>query len=268
MCLCDVRQTVVENGTHWYVWHDSLICVTWLIHMCDMTHWYVWRDTLKCMTWLIHLCVTRDRQTMGKVLTWHDIHSYLWSIHICEEFIFVKHSYLWYIHICGTFMSCQVIFFSPMWYIWEMIQWYDTDEWSYYSSYVCTHITHVSQCVAVCCSVLQCVKVSYVCIHATHSYVSHPCNTTLTYHITHNQTRLKKHKWVMLHKYEWFANMNEDQFIFVQHDPCACVAWLMCICDMTHTYVWHDAFVCVTCGRRTSVCPDRRQKTSEDVSDR
>ena len=25
-----------------YVWHDSFLCVTWLILMCDMTHSYVW----------------------------------------------------------------------------------------------------------------------------------------------------------------------------------------------------------------------------------
>ena len=35
--------------------HDSFICVTWLIHMCDMTHWCVWHDTFICMTWLIHM---------------------------------------------------------------------------------------------------------------------------------------------------------------------------------------------------------------------
>ena len=34
--------------THLYVWHDSFICVTWLIHMCDMTH--------SCVPWLIHMC--------------------------------------------------------------------------------------------------------------------------------------------------------------------------------------------------------------------
>jgi len=31
--------------THSYVWHDSFIRVTWLIHMCDMTHSYVWHDS-------------------------------------------------------------------------------------------------------------------------------------------------------------------------------------------------------------------------------
>jgi len=44
--------------------HDSLICVTWLIHMCDMTHSYVWHDSFICVTWFIHMCDM--------------IHSYVW----------------------------------------------------------------------------------------------------------------------------------------------------------------------------------------------
>jgi len=35
------------------VWHDSFICVTWLIHMCDMTHSYVRQEFFTCVTWLI-----------------------------------------------------------------------------------------------------------------------------------------------------------------------------------------------------------------------
>ena len=52
--LCDM--------THWYVWHDSFICVTWLIHICDMTHWYVWCHMfidmcdVTCVMWLIRMC--------------------------------------------------------------------------------------------------------------------------------------------------------------------------------------------------------------------
>ena len=42
--------------THRYVWHDSFICATWFIHMCDMTHSYVWHDSSICVTWLIHMC--------------------------------------------------------------------------------------------------------------------------------------------------------------------------------------------------------------------
>jgi len=45
------------------VWHDSFICVTWLIHMCDMTHSYVWHDSFICVTWC------------------HMMHSYTWMSH-------------------------------------------------------------------------------------------------------------------------------------------------------------------------------------------
>jgi len=33
-----------------YVRHDSFICVTWLIYMCDMTHLYVRHDSFICVT--------------------------------------------------------------------------------------------------------------------------------------------------------------------------------------------------------------------------
>ena len=52
--------------THSFVWHDSFICVTWLIHMCDMTHSYVWHDSFICVTWLIHMC------DMTHSYVWHD----------------------------------------------------------------------------------------------------------------------------------------------------------------------------------------------------
>jgi len=39
-----ISATCVMSATCRYVWHDSFICVTWLIHMCDMTHSYVWDD--------------------------------------------------------------------------------------------------------------------------------------------------------------------------------------------------------------------------------
>jgi len=62
----------IRDVTHSYVWHDSFVRVTWLIHMCDRTHPYVWNDSFMCVwldsctcaTWLIHMCV-------------------LWYIHTC-----------------------------------------------------------------------------------------------------------------------------------------------------------------------------------------
>jgi len=69
---------------HSYVWHDSFIHVTWLfvyvawlIYMCDMTHSYVWHDSFICLTWLIHMC------DMTHSNVWHD--SFIrvtWLIHI------------------------------------------------------------------------------------------------------------------------------------------------------------------------------------------
>jgi len=50
------------------VWHDWFICVTWLIHMCDMTH--------LCVTWLIY---TRG---MTHSYAWHDSFTRVtWRIH-------------------------------------------------------------------------------------------------------------------------------------------------------------------------------------------
>ena len=49
--------------TRSYVYHNSFICVPWLvhmyawvIHMCAMTHSYVPHDSFICVPWLIHMC--------------------------------------------------------------------------------------------------------------------------------------------------------------------------------------------------------------------
>ena len=33
---------------------------------------------------------------------------------------------------------------------------------------------------------------------------------------------------------------------YVGHDSFICVTWLIHMCDMTHSYVWHSSFICVT----------------------
>jgi len=46
--MCDKTHSYVWNEmTHSYVWHDSFICLTRLVHTCDVTHSlrsYVWHD--------------------------------------------------------------------------------------------------------------------------------------------------------------------------------------------------------------------------------
>jgi hypothetical protein len=65
MWVINMRSRVIGNlvagdRKHiWYahcVWHDSLLCVTWLTPVCDMTHSCVWHDPLLCVTWLLHMC--------------------------------------------------------------------------------------------------------------------------------------------------------------------------------------------------------------------
>jgi len=96
------------------VWHDSSICVIWIIHMCYMTHLYVWRDSPICVrdmmqhelcnihlchnsftyvTWLIHMC----DMTCSPV--WHDSFKCVtWCIHVC----YMTHSCVPHvIHICN-----------------------------------------------------------------------------------------------------------------------------------------------------------------------
>jgi len=41
---------------HFYVWHDSFLCVPWLIFMCAMTHSCVCHDSFLCVPWLIPMC--------------------------------------------------------------------------------------------------------------------------------------------------------------------------------------------------------------------
>jgi len=55
----DLWNTPHHRQWHLLVWHDSSICVTWLIHMCDMTLFI-------CVTWLIHMC------DMTYSYVWHD----------------------------------------------------------------------------------------------------------------------------------------------------------------------------------------------------
>ena len=86
--------------TYSYVWHDSIICVTWLTHVCDMTHscvqiyiswttkeqpvllkcWHVivQHDSLICVTWLIHI--------------WDLTHSCVWHDSLmCVASFFINH---------------------------------------------------------------------------------------------------------------------------------------------------------------------------------
>ena len=56
----------MRDMPHSYEWHDSFICMTWLIHLRDMTPSSVWHDSFICVTWLIYMC------DMTHLYVWRD----------------------------------------------------------------------------------------------------------------------------------------------------------------------------------------------------
>ena len=74
------------NMTNSYVWYDSFIRVTWLVHTCDMTHSYMWHDSFLCETARSH--VWHDSFTCVTCLPYmfaHDSSAYVASlVHTCE----------------------------------------------------------------------------------------------------------------------------------------------------------------------------------------
>jgi len=87
--------------THSCVWHDSFICVTWLIHMCDVTHSYVryvpyhscvWCD-LFCVTFNIHMENVKRINESRHTYKWVMSHIWMWHA-LCH----IQHPY----KICPT----------------------------------------------------------------------------------------------------------------------------------------------------------------------
>jgi len=127
---CSVLQRVavccsVLHVCQEYVWHDSCMCVTWPIHMCDMTHSYVWHDPFICVTWLIHM----SRDSFISVYIWLYLyvyfHMYIWlNMYVytymytvtrasvsrvsCHTYEWVM-SHIWASHVTHMSESCHVL---------------------------------------------------------------------------------------------------------------------------------------------------------------
>ena len=68
-----------------YVWHDSFICVTWRIHMCNVT-WLTRHPSADICQRLIHMCnVTHLSWDMTHLCAWHDFWiCATWLVHMCD----------------------------------------------------------------------------------------------------------------------------------------------------------------------------------------
>jgi len=209
--------------THSYVWRDSFISVTWLIHKCnvthfkcDVTHSYVWRDSFIRVTWLIHMCDV-THLLLILCVTWLIIINATWLIHKCD----VTHS-------CGTWL----IHVGRDSFIYRNYVWHD--------SFICSWGT--------------------VCGDAFISvtWLIHVCDVTLSLvwrdtfmSVTGRMTRLL-HVCDMTHSCVWhdsficvlwLIHMRSMTHAYVWRDPCICVTWPMHMCGMTHSYAWYESSI-------------------------
>ena len=114
--------------THPCLWHDSSICVTWLIHMRDMTHSYVSHDSFACVTWLTYVCA------MPCSHVWH-VSCLTYLIHMYD----MKKAW----HTYKSCHTCECV----MWYIWmSHVTHMDESSHIYIYIYMCdiSHVWHIS----------------------------------------------------------------------------------------------------------------------------
>jgi len=153
--------------THSYMCHDSLVCVTWPIHMCNQTRSYVWHDLVVCVTWLTDMCDITPRFKSDKTYRYarkdaQSPYTRYWEV--------VRVQHLSKTHCSNTRQHTATH--------WNSLQHTATHCYTLQHMYN-TSLNHthtppttytrvwVTPCVAVCCSVLQGVA------HAHKSYNTH-----------------------------------------------------------------------------------------------
>jgi len=106
------------------VWHDSWMCVTWRMGMCDMTHGCVWHDSWICVTWLMNsatLHTSNPRTSRVKMCV-------TWLMDVCD----MTHRYVWHD--------------SWMCVVWLMNMYDMTHEFCHLTHFESTHIKSQDVC--------------------------------------------------------------------------------------------------------------------------
>jgi len=152
------------------VLYDSCIRVPWLFWMWDLTLLHVWHGSFTCVPWLFNLCATQ-LSPVKNTISWkkkkfrrkkylpNAVH---WATH-CEGVL----SHVWKNHFNTFCFVRNALGFAEFWTKHNVLIWF---------FHMCDSTP--SQCVAVCCSVLQCVAV----------FVAMCCSVTVLLHISTNVT--------------------------------------------------------------------------------
>jgi len=168
-----------------FVWHDLFICVTWLIHMCDMTHSYVWHDLFTCD--MTHAFEWHD-STCDIWVTWL-IHTRHMSYHTMKEsYHFIRVTYEWYDS--------------------HKIRWH-VPSWLLHCNTHCNTATLAATHCNTCCNTLHDTRRRWIATNWWMSHVAHMNESCHTYewvmshiwmsHVTHMNESCHIYEWVMSH---------------------------------------------------------------------
>ena len=275
-----------------YVWRDEFICVTWrtwLILTCDMTHSFVWHDLFLCVTRLIHMCDMTysplDRDYVFECVTWLIVRCHVWRDSSCGAMCDVTHRavpcMMWFTMRCDELNSvmgsmcdvthrtlrcdeshsvtgsmCDVTHSEVLHHIHtcdttRSYEWHDSFTCVAWLVHMCdmtrSHVWHDS---------FRCVT----CLIHTRDMIHLRLSMSGSWQVLPEAWLICGCKWHMRHDsfacdsftcvtwpiHMWLIQMCDMTHSYVWPDPFVCVTWLIHMCDMTRSHVWHDWFICVT----------------------
>jgi len=211
-----LQQHVFHDVTHSYEWHDSFICATWIIQMCDTTNSLFAFFLAQVFALRQHVSIT---------------HSYLWCV-----------SFMYIIYVTGLMHMCDMIrsylrhdslaIFLKLLVLQQYVSltrsytWHDSLVYVTWLIDICdTTYAYVGHD-----SFIRMTWLIYMC-DMTHLYVWHDSFACVTWLI---------YTCDMARSYMW-----HETFICVTwFDLCLCVTWLVFMRDMTYSYVWYDWGAC------------------------
>jgi len=261
----------LHPDTHSYVWHDSFICVAWLIHVCDMTHPNMRHTSSTCATWLIHMCDPWERLEVELICV-------AWLIHMCDmthpyvsrvgaswsrtHMCGMTHPYVrhdssicatWLIHMCDMThpyvgrvgnLGVELIYVTWLIHTCDMTH---PHVWLLGASWSETHMCDMTHAYV---GVWEYLGVQLICA----TWLMHMCDMTHPHVWPAEASWSRTHVCDMTHSYvwhdslicvAWLIHMCDMTRPSLRHNSSTCATGLIRKCDMTHLYVWHDSFICV-----------------------
>jgi len=270
ICMCDM--------THFFVWHylifvwrclrlvlgDSFVCVIWLILVCDMNGLFVWNDSFMCVTWHVWLC-GMTYSYKGMRCTWHtsgtnDLLDDAFDLYWIDVTLWnVTHPNVWHeAFICVILMNDLLdvtlsnVTHPNVWHesficvklmngLLDVTLWNVTHPNDWHESFICVILMN---------DLLDDAFKSHSVWHCeTHTHVWHDdAYTCVTWRIHMYEYAGTIFLVPMVH-WESVRGINDlSDDAFDSYSVWHWEAWLICMCDMTHSHVWHDSSANVALG--------------------